>query len=149
MIANNIKITVFVKEEEDKEKIKQTLLSLFPFDLEENKIMIKQSNTQGFNEKTIQILEIMLEKERHIKQFLEHLLSKLSQEAKELILRQAESRIDEDCNFYLRFSKDKLVNEKELWITDQGNCFHIKINLACFPKNKEKAIEIINKLFKF
>lgn len=146
-IANSIKITVFVKEEENEERIKNPLLSLFPFDMEKEKIELNQSSAKGFNEKNIKIFEVFLQKEKQINIFLKNLNNRLSKETKGLILKQAESRLDDDCNFFLRFSKDKLLNEKELWLTDQGNCFHIRINISAFPKNKENALKIINKLF--
>jgi hypothetical protein len=146
-IANSIKITVFVKEEEKEEKIRGALLDLFPFDMGEEKVELKQSVATGFNEKKIKLFEIRLTKDKHINLFLEYLQNKLSKETKELIQKQAESRTDDGCSFFLRFSKDKLINEKEFWLTDQGNCFHIRINIAAFPKKKEKALSIINKIF--
>jgi hypothetical protein len=124
------------------------LLSLVPFKLEEEKIKLNQQTATGFSEKKIKIFEILLEKDRHIGAFLENLISHLSKDTKELILRHAETRLDEECNFFLRFSKEKLLNENELWLTDKGNCFHIKINIAAFPKKKEAALEIIRKVFK-
>ena len=147
-IANSIKINVFVKEQEDENQIKNTLLTLFPFNLEEEKIEINQNQAIGFNEKKIKIFEILLTKDKHISAFLENLIKKLSKETKNLILKQSESRTDDECNFFLRFSKEKLVKEKELWLSDQGNCFHIKINIAAFPKKREKALKIIRNLFK-
>ena len=147
-IANSIKLTVFAKQEENQEKIKSTLLSLIPFNLEQENLQISQQTATGFNENKIIIFEILLEKERHIQSFLDNLLQNLSQEAKQLILKQAESRLGNECNFFLRFSKDKLINENEIWLTDQGNCFHIKINIAAFPKNRDIALEIIRNVFK-
>ena len=146
-IANSIRITVFVKEGEDEAQIKKTLFSLFPFDLEKEAIELKQDNATGFNDKKIKILEVLLTKDKHISIFFENLKNRLSKDIKELILKQAESRIDDECNFFLRFSKDKLINEKEFWLTDQGNCFHIKINIAAFPKKKENALKIIGSSF--
>jgi len=148
MIAHKITVTVFSKEEENQSKIKTSLLELFPYDLEEEKIKLIEKTVTGFNEKQIKVLEVILEKNKHIEEFLNNLTKTLSDQAKELILKQAESRLDDECKFYLRFSKDKLIGEKELWITDQGNCFHIKMTLAVFPKKREKALEIIQKVFK-
>ena len=145
MIANSVRISVFQKEGEE---VKEKLLELVSFDLTEEKIELVEKKANGFEEKEIKIYEILLVKERHVNSFIENLISKLSSETKELILKQAESRLDEECNFYLRFSKEKLIKENEFWITDQGNCFHIKINIAAFPKKKEKALEIIRKAFK-
>jgi len=146
--AHSVKITVFVKEGENEEKIKSCMSSLIPLDLEKEKIGMHQQTAHGFNEKKIKILEIVLEKDRHIQMFLENLIKNLSNETKELLLRQAESRLDNDCNFFLRFSKDKIINENELWLTDQGNCFHIKISIAAFPKKRDIALEIIRNVFK-
>jgi len=145
-VANSIKIKVFIKEGEDEEKVKQSLLSLIPFNIEESQISKKVAT--AFNESKITIYEVLLEKDKHIKDFLDNLIAKLDDEIKERILQQAESRLDKEGNFFLRFKKDKYMNENELYLTDQGNCFHIKINIAAFPKKREIELEIIRNIFK-
>ena len=50
---HNIKVSVFCKEEDNKEEIKKALLSLFPFDLNREKVALKEDNATGFNEKNI------------------------------------------------------------------------------------------------
>ena len=145
-LANNISVKVFVKGNEDYDKLFSVFLSLFPYDLAEEKIEIEKANATGFNEKKIRILKVFLEKERHTKQFLVNLCEKLSKKSKELLLRQIETRLDENLKFFIRFDKEKLLN-REYFITDSGNCFHISINIAAFPRKKEKAIEVLNKLF--
>jgi len=147
-LLNNIKLSVFIKEDEDEERLTQVLKSLVPFDLEEEKIGVKKINATGFGEKKIIIAEINLEKERHNKEFLRRLNELLSEEQKELLKRQAESRLDESFNFFIRFDKEKLLNHEHLKITDCGHCFHIKMNIACFPRKREKAMEIIQNIFK-
>jgi hypothetical protein len=147
-LANSIKITVFSKEGEDADKIKAALISLIPFNLEQENILIGQTKAIGFNEKEIRIFEITLAKDKHINQFIETLISKLKPETKELIIRQAESRLDDEYNFFLRFDKEKLMTENIFWLTDQGNCFHIKITLLAFPKRKDVALEVVRKIFK-
>ena len=67
-----------------------------------------------------------MEKDRHIDAFFEDLNGKLSDEAKELVVKQLDSRVDEEGNFFLRFSKEKSMHD-EFWITDQGKCFRIKV----------------------
>lgn len=147
MIANTIKLSVFARENEDSEIIKSKLISLIPFDLDEEKVLVEQQKALGFNEKEIRIFEIVLQKEKHINLFLSNLISKISEEAKSRILQQLETRLDEECNFFLRFSKDRFVHEGELWLTDQGNCFHVKMNIAAFPKKREIALDIVRKVF--
>ena len=147
-IVNSIRLKVYVKEEEDYDKIKKSLLELVPFDLEKEKVELKEEIVYGFDEKKIRVLRIILEKNKYIEAFLKNLNEKMMDETKERILNQLDSRLDEDCNFFIRFSKEKLIEEKMLWLTDQGNCFHIKINVAAFPKKKENALEIIRNIFK-
>ncbi len=146
-LVNNIKLSVFCKEEEDEELITKKLCEFLPFNFEEEKIGLGKSTAFGFGEKKIRVIEIMLEKDRHMNRFIENLNSRLNEEQKALIRLQAESRLDNELNFFLRFDKEKLLNEDKLWLTDSGNCFHIRINIAAFPKNREAALKIVGGIF--
>ena len=143
--ANNIKVSVFVKPEEDEASIKKHLLALFPFDLEQERIIFNRSNAIGFNQKEIVILEVDLKKERHTNAFLNFLKEKLNEQQKSVLVKQ-ENRLDEDCNLFIRLDKEKLLNN-EYWITDSGECYHIRISIAAFPKKKEKARVVVEKIF--
>ena len=145
-LAHQIKISVFVKEDEDETLIVDKLKELIPFeDLDKEKIIINKTPTIGFEDKKIDILEVILKREKHVKTFLEYIMKKLSEEQKELLLKQVESRLDEENNFFFRLDKEKLL-EGEYWVTDRGNCFHIKITIAAFPKTRENAKEVIQKI---
>ncbi|MBW2973211.1 hypothetical protein KY346_02350 [Candidatus Woesearchaeota archaeon] len=146
-VLNKAVVSVFIKEDEDPEEIKSALLSFIPFDIEKEKIQVQQKSAAGFEDKKIRILKIELEKPRHTNAFLKHLLEKLTKEQKEMLLSQAESRLDNHLHFFIRFDKDKLLN-KEYEITDSGNCFHIKLHIAAFPSKREIALEAIEKLLK-
>ena len=63
------------------------------------------------------------------------------------MLEQKESRLDEDLNFFVRIDKEKWIDGKEMFLTDSGNCFHIKILIAAFPKKRENALKIVEKMF--
>lgn len=146
-LVNHIKLSVFCKDGEDEGMITKKLCELIPFNLEEEKIGLGKSTAFGFGEKKIRVIEIMLEKDRHMNQFIENLNSRLNEEQKALIRLQADSRLDERLNFFLRFDKEKLVNEDKLWLTDSGNCFHIRINIAAFPRSREGALKIVGGIF--
>jgi len=141
-------ITVFAKKEENESKIKQALISLVPLNLEKEKIKVKQQTATGFRDKQIRIFKIELEKTRHANEFVKSLVSKLKPEQKEMLLRQAESRLDEEFNFFIRLDKEKLLENNELYVTDRGNCYHISLSIAAFPSKREKALETIEKLLK-
>ena len=145
-LANNIKLTVFAKEGDDEKAVEEALKSLVPFDIEKEKIQISRKICVGFEEKKITVLSVYLEKEKHMRFFLQKLCSALSKEQKEILLRQAESRFDEQFNFFIRIDKEKLERGEYL-ITDSGNCFHIKIKIACFPRKREKGLSIIHNIF--
>ena len=144
--AHNIKVNVFCKQEDKEEDILKNLLALFPFNLEEQKIKVNRSNAEGFQQKTIVIYEVVLEKDRHINEFIKDILSKLNHEQKQLLIRQLDSRIDNDLNFFLRLDKDKLIKEGKYFITEYGNCYHIKLSVAAFPSKKEMALEVVKNM---
>ncbi len=143
-LANNAAIRVFCKEGEDKALLLEKLKLLLPFDLEKEKIKIEEQKAEGFDEKQILILSVMLEKGRHVNAFIENLLKRLGDEKKTLI-EQLDSRLDDDLDFFIRLDKDMLLKDKFV-LTDSGNCYHIRISIAAFPKRKEKAAAMLKEL---
>jgi len=159
-LAHSIKVSVFIKTtdksvesvsqdlqkpEEDEALIKDKFISLFPFSLDEEKIFLKRSKARGFSQREIIIYEAELSKERHTNAFLKSLKEKLNEQQKEMLMRQ-ENRLDDDCNFFLRLDKQSLLNNS-FNITDCGDCYHIRISIAAFPKKKEAALEVMKKIF--
>ena len=147
-LLNSILLSVFVREGENENAIVEKLKSFIPVDFDAEKIFIKRQTAEGFEDKKIVVLEIELEREKHTNIFLKTLNSGLDAEQKELLIRQAGSRLDEDFNFFIRFDKEKLLNENKYWVTDSGSCFHIKMNIACFPRKMDIALGIIQNIFK-
>jgi len=145
--AHLIKATVFSYEYENTESILDAFLTFFPFSLEDNKVDLDKTNATGFNEKKIKIFEVTLIKSNLINHFIKNLLNNLDENQKNQILQQAESRLDKNLDFFIRFDKDSWVNEKKLILTDTGKCFHVRISIAAFPKKKEVALNVVRDLF--
>lgn len=145
--AHLIKLTVFSFENENNKHILDSFLKFFPFNIEDNKVILKKINAIGFNDKKIEILEITLTKTNLINQFLNNLLSNLNENQKNEILQQIESRLDKNLDFFLRFDKDAWINERKLVLTDSGKCFHLRISIAAFPKKREVALNVVRDLF--
>jgi RNA binding exosome subunit len=141
--ANSITFTLFVTPEEDLEQAKQQLLSLIPFSLEEERLVMVSSVAKGFNDRSITILSVRLEKERHTNAFLDHLSSSLSGAQKQQLLEQ-EDRLDDDCDYFVRFRKDDLPL---LVLTQRGDCVHVRMSVAAFPKTRERALAVIRDIF--
>ena len=145
--AHLIKLTAFSYEHENNKTILGNFLRFFTFDLEDNKVALKTSNASGFNEKKIEIFEVTLARNNLINQFLDNMLNNLDKDQKNQILSQAESRLDKNLDFFLRFDKDSWINGKKLVLTDSGKCFHVKISIAAFPKKREIALNVVKDLF--
>lgn len=146
---NAVQLRVFCKpDEEDQDKIRQALTEFVPFNLEEEKIEIAKRRAMGFQDKPITVFTIELTKARHTNAFLKFLLKTLTDEQREMLLRQRQSRIDNDLCFFIRFDKESWLDKRELRITDSGNCFHVKLSLAVFPAKKELALALVEKIFK-
>lgn len=159
-LANNIKVSVFIKTtdksvesvsqdlqkpEEDENSLKNKFLELFPFNLEEEKVLLKKSKATGFNQKEIIIYEVDINKDKHTNLFLKNLKEKLDSQQKIMLIRQ-EDRLDERLNFFIRLDKGSLLNG-QYQVTDCGECFHIRIGIAAFPRKKETALEVVKKIF--
>ncbi len=145
--AHLIKLTSFSYENEGKDIIFNAFLRFFPFSLEENNAIFKKTEAIGFNEKKIVIFEVTLTKNGPLSQFMKNLLDNLDEVQRNRILDQAGSRLDKNLSFFLRFDKDSWINDRKLILTDSGRCFHLRINLAAFPKKREAALKLIHYLF--
>ncbi len=143
-LANNAGIRVFCGEGEDKEAVIGKLKLLLPFDAEKERIRIEEQTAEGFDEKRIKILSVTLTKDRHLNAFISNLLKILGDEKKTL-LEQIDSRLDNELNFFIRLDKEMLLKDKFV-LTDSGNCYHVRISVAAFPKRREKAIAMLKGL---
>ena len=148
-IAHQIKVKVFSyeKNNEDEKLVLDKFLQLFPFNLKDEKIELKNTNALGLNENKITIFEVALTKEKHTNLFLNNLIKNLDEEQKKFILSQLESRLDNNLDFFLRFDKNEYLKNNKLKLTDSGNCFHIEISVAAFPKKREIASGIVKEIF--
>jgi RNA binding exosome subunit len=148
-LLNNVEIGVFCKEGEKEEDILEGLKLLLPLNFEKEKIKLERRTATGFDEKKILVFNVKINKNKHITRFINNINDKLNQEQKELIKSQADSRLDQNLDFFIRFDKSKILKEKSLWIIDGGNCYHVRMNVAVFPKRREKALRLVkNKIFK-
>lgn len=138
---------VFSKEEDNEELLIEKIHELFPFDFDKEKIKIISKTCYGFEDKKIKILSVEIKRQKLTADFLTNLIKKISDEQKELLLRQLESRLDDSLHFFLRLDKDKLLNN-EYFITDYGNCFHFTIAIAAYPHKRDVAVAMVRDILK-
>jgi len=146
---HNITIRAFSKDDTQK-SIENGFDYLIPFDLLKEKIKIKTeyfgADSDNPGAEPITVYSIFFDRQAFIGGFMRYFRSLLSPSQKKNIIERAEKFMDEDCAIYIRIDKDELRKEK-LELVDHGNCFHITMNIAAFPKKKEKALEVVRMLF--
>ncbi len=136
MDVREIAISAFDKE--NSEELKERLIALLPEELQKKENILKQEQAQGFNEKTINILNISLTKKRETRLMLDHLLELLGSSRLQLE-RELDSRLDDELNFFIRLDKDAWRHD-EVKIVEHGNCIHIKIGIITYPRKREEAL---------
>jgi len=146
-LMHSIKLTVFSYEHENSDEILNSILKFFPFNLEENRIKLVKRNATGFGDSKIEIFEVLLIKTSLTNEFLDFILEHLDDVQKGTLIQQAESRLDENLDFFIRFDKDSWVKNEKLELTDSGKCFHLKMSVAAFPTKREVALKIIQDIF--
>ena len=143
--CHNVLLRVIVRCEDDDEQIRIALKELISVKLK--KEQFQTTNAKSADEtSTILIHEVKLEKDKNINGFLDHLISNLSQEQRELLVHQT-NRLDQASNFFIRLDKQKLISGVYS-LTDSGECFHIRMCIATFPKNRNACLAKIREIFK-
>ena len=145
---HNITITVFCKHKEDDPQLIETKLrQLIPFDIEKEKVTLQKQKATGLENNIITIFEIITEKESLITLFLKWFLNELDDHQKRMLHEQLHSRLDEELSFFIRLDKEAWNRENKLVVVDHGNCYHIKMRVAAYPKSREAAISVLRQFF--
>lgn len=146
---HNITIRAFSKNDTP-ESIERGFDYIIPFDLMKEKIKIKTeyfgADSDNPGAEPITVYSVTFDRQTFIGEFMRYFRSLLSPKQKRDIIEKAEKYMDEECAVYIRIDKDELRKEK-LELVDHGNCFHITMNIAAFPKKKEKALDVVRMLF--
>jgi len=148
---HNAKITVFLKPEEYAgdvkfiQKAKDMMHSFIPVDFVKEKLSITEEDVESFENRKIRILALEISKEAHTNIFLKTLKELLKGQCR-TVASQKESRLDEELCFYIRLDKESM-QKGIVELTDSGDCVHIKMHIAAYPKNRIAALKIVEEIF--
>lgn len=154
--CHTIIVNVFIKPEDIQQdnniikKVEECIKSMIKLDWNkenENQEILKIIKAEGFENRKIIIYELHLHKESHTTQFVNNLMHHLTIEQKQFLTTDKHSRLDEDLEFFIRLDKNKLL-QGIYELTTLGDCFHIKMNIAAFPKKRESALQVIDEMLK-
>ncbi|MCF7799314.1 hypothetical protein K9M74_05410 [Candidatus Woesearchaeota archaeon] len=144
--AHSVTISVYSYEEEDEEKTAETLIAFLPEQFEEENIQLEITKAKVLEGRDMKLFSVTLTKQRHINYILKELKAVLG-DAQCATIASQENRVDNEGNLYIRLDKTKLEETDEAVLTDGGTCYHFKIVLAAFPKNRENALNVAKELF--
>ena len=140
-LFHSVTVTVFSKEEDATQE--KAFRAFFPFVLEKEKLQLGKTKATGLSEKKITIYDVLLQKEAHINRFLQWLIDRLDKDQKAMLLRQVDSRLDAELTFFLRFDRTAWNEEERLLLVDHGDCYHLKMRVAAYPKERKAATAIL------
>ncbi len=138
-MIHNISYRAFVYGTENKEKVLESIKTLFPNSSPQCEA------TEGYYKNPVLILNNKINKKTEIKDFIEK-LSVLKNPARKRILNQLEDKMDDFGNLFLRFDKQRSYLG-DLKVVEHGDSIHLKIKIAAYPAKKKVALKIARKLF--
>lgn len=143
-LVHSISFNVFEKQVDRLPEITEIFHRFLPIDFEKNHIQIIHQQLQGFSE-IIHSLTLQTTSKRHNLISLQTLFTNLTKDDKILLMKQKESRLNNEGVFYIRFDK-LLLLQNIFQLTDGGDCFHIKIKIAAYPATRERYLQNLQKL---
>jgi RNA-binding protein len=152
LYIHNARITIFLKPEEYLgdadiiQKTKNIFNKLLPLDFEKEKLSVTEEMVESFENRKIRIFRLDMTKESHTKTFIKTLKSLLGENQCKTLLGQKWSRLDDELFFYIRLDKEAMLKDVAE-LTDSGDCVHIKMHIAAFPKNRDAALKVIQEIF--
>lgn len=144
-LLNNIKIRFISEDKEQLEQVVDKLLFWAEIE-DESKADLVIEEATGLKDQLIYVMHLMITNSKQVKLMLENIKTHIDEDNSKTIIETVESRVDDDLNLFLRFETKESCEEK-LVLTDEGKCIHFTLNLAAFPKKREKAIEIVKQIF--
>ena len=138
-MIHNISYRAFVYGTENKEKVLESIKTLFP------NSSPQCESTEGYYKNPVLILSSKIDNKNEIKDFVKK-ISTLKGPAKKKALHQLENKMDDFGNLFLRFDKQRAYLG-DLKIVEHGDSIHLKIKIAAYPAKKKVALEIARKLF--
>lgn len=114
------------------ENIEEAYRRLIPFSKEELEgAKLKEEETED-----LFIRSVIFDKQRLIRPFMRHFRDILHEEDVHTLMREADERIA-----FPHYELILRLDKKTLRLTGGGNCFHIKMTVAAFPKTQQNVKE--------
>jgi RNA binding exosome subunit len=143
MKLHNITFSAFFKEDE-LESGRLLFKQLLPEDIATEEERLEPETEGGVFTTPLYALKSSITQQKQAEEFTAKLLSKLAPEDLQMLRETLPKRVDDDCNLYIRLDRKALSDGR--YSIHTRDAVHVRIKLACFPKNKENALKIAQEL---
>jgi hypothetical protein len=132
-------VSTFVHATEDEEKVLKAMRNIIPA---EAKIDVKR--LKGHYGNPISLLESRITRKATLRKWWEDLTKKLGEMEVEKIRWAIPAKIDESCQLYLRFDKQRAYLD-ELIFTEGEDTIHLKLKIGAWPAKQKVAVEAVTR----
>ncbi|NPB01957.1 MAG: hypothetical protein GXO28_03510 [Methanopyri archaeon] len=146
--VNRITARVIAHATEDETKVMKALRTVLGDVLDEDDVNIEFMYAEGHHGNPITIIQVDLDKNKHLRKVLEHWEKNLPEEEREHMWEDIERRIDDKGNLYLRFDKQRAYMG-ELRLSEADDVIRVKVNLESYPASREGGMRTLKKLDAF
>ncbi len=146
--VNRITARVIAHATEDETKVMKALKNVLGEVLDDEDVDIEFMYAEGHHGNPITIIQVDIDKSKHIKKVLKHWEENLPNEEREHVWEDVERRIDDKGNLYLRFDKQRAYMG-ELRLSDTDDVVRVKVNLESYPASREGGVRALRRLDAF
>ena len=130
-------ISTLVHATEDEQRVLKALRLAMPEGVE-----VKRTRVRGHFGNPIVLLEARVKRKGAIQELWRNILANLGRGGLEELRGSLPRKIDDRCNLYLRFDKQR-AHGGELVFTEGGDAVHFKLKVAAFPAKPEVAVKLV------
>ncbi|MEW6592153.1 MAG: RNA-binding domain-containing protein [Candidatus Hadarchaeota archaeon] len=138
----NAFLSVYAHATESEGLVSKSLRALLP-----EGVATKVSKTKGHYGNPITVVEARLQGKSDISRLLREVLERLPAKDLAKIRDEIENRVDDACNLYLRFDKQRLA-AGELSLAEGGDSVHLRLKIAVYPARKEAAVAAVERFLR-
>lgn len=135
---------------EDRQRVLQALSLFLPENYTNNSSSgsgnIDSMEIEGHHGNPMVLYSVTLKRKPEIKAFTEKLNEGLSPKNRDILLGELHERLDDELMLHLRFDKQEAYLG-HVHFSDTTDSIIVKLKVATYPKNREKAIQAMEDLF--
>jgi RNA binding exosome subunit len=140
---HHISVSTF-SAKEDLEGLRQILTKLLPKDVVLAEKIIEPEEDGGVFTQELIELNARISKQKDIRAFTKKIFDSLDEYDMCKLKDNIRDFVDDNCNFYLRLSKDELASGNI--VLETKDSIHIIFKVAAYPAKKDNAVKIVGGL---